>query len=54
MSQRITLSDGNIFIRPFRAEDIAAVFEAVSESIKEVSPLFDFLVYAQPHEFFNI
>lgn len=38
MSQTITLSDTNILIRPFRAEDIPLVFEAVRESISEVSP----------------
>ena len=32
------LSDGNIFIRPFCAEDIQVVFEAVRESINEVAP----------------
>ena len=38
MSQTTTLSEGNIFIRPFCAEDIQVVFEAVRESINEVSP----------------
>jgi ribosomal-protein-serine acetyltransferase len=33
----IELSDGHILIRPFRAEDIAAEYEAVCESIPEVS-----------------
>jgi ribosomal-protein-serine acetyltransferase len=32
------LSDGNLLIRPFRAEDINPMYEAVRESIKEVSP----------------
>jgi ribosomal-protein-serine acetyltransferase len=32
------LSDGNISIRPFRADDVDAVFEAVRESINELSP----------------
>ena len=38
MQQMSTFTDGNILIRPFRAEDINAVFEAVRESINEVSP----------------
>ena len=33
----IELSDGNILIRPLRAEDIQSIYEAVRESIKEVS-----------------
>jgi RimJ/RimL family protein N-acetyltransferase len=32
------LSDGQILIRPFRAEDLNALYEAVRESIAEVSP----------------
>jgi ribosomal-protein-serine acetyltransferase len=32
------LSDGHLLIRPFRAEDINPMYEAVRESIKEVSP----------------
>lgn len=32
------LSDGRILIRPFREDDIDVVFEAVRESITEVSP----------------
>jgi ribosomal-protein-serine acetyltransferase len=31
------LSDGQILIRPYRAEDTSAVYEAVRESIKEIS-----------------
>ena len=38
MSPTTQLSDGRIFIRPLRPEDITAVFEAASESIKEVLP----------------
>lgn len=38
MRQVNTFSDGTILIRPFRAEDIGAVYEAVRESIREVSP----------------
>lgn len=34
----IELSDGKILIRPYRAEDIAVMYEAVHESIAEVSP----------------
>jgi|ERR1044071_1212564 RimJ/RimL family protein N-acetyltransferase len=33
----IELSDGQILIRPYRAEDTGAVYEAVRESIKEIS-----------------
>ncbi len=33
----IELSDGQILIRPYRAEDTSAVYEAVRESIKEIS-----------------
>lgn len=33
----IELSDGQIMIRPYRAEDTSAVYEAVRESIKEIS-----------------
>ena len=32
------LSDGRILIRPLRADDVDAVYEAVRESIKEVAP----------------
>lgn len=32
------LSDGRILIRPFREDDIDVVFEAVRESVTEVSP----------------
>ncbi|HEY0375477.1 MAG TPA: GNAT family protein [Pyrinomonadaceae bacterium] len=32
------LSDGQILIRPYRAEDIRAMYEAVRESVAEVSP----------------
>ena len=35
--QTTELSDGQILIRPFRAEDTSAVYEAVRESIAEVS-----------------
>jgi len=38
MRQTCSFKDGNILIRPFRAEDISAVFEAVRESINEVAP----------------
>jgi RimJ/RimL family protein N-acetyltransferase len=31
------LSDGQILIRPYRAEDTIAVYEAVRESVKEIS-----------------
>ncbi|HEY0404927.1 MAG TPA: GNAT family protein [Pyrinomonadaceae bacterium] len=34
----IELTDGNILIRPFRADDVDAVFEAVRESIGHLSP----------------
>jgi RimJ/RimL family protein N-acetyltransferase len=34
---RIELSDGTILIRPYRADDIHALYEAVRESIPEVS-----------------
>ncbi|HJU53488.1 MAG TPA: GNAT family protein [Pyrinomonadaceae bacterium] len=34
----IELSDGKILIRPYRAEDIGVMYEAVRESIAEVSP----------------
>lgn len=34
----IELSDGKILIRPYRAEDIGVMYEAVCESIAEVSP----------------
>jgi len=34
----IALSDGKVFIRPVNAGDIPAIYEAVRESIKEVSP----------------
>ena len=33
----IELSDGQILIRPYRADDINAMYEAVRESIREVS-----------------
>lgn len=32
------LTDGNILLRPFRADDVDAVFEAVRESISELAP----------------
>jgi RimJ/RimL family protein N-acetyltransferase len=32
------LSDGNILIRPFRTEDLSPMYEAVRESIMELSP----------------
>lgn len=32
------LSDGRVMIRPYRAEDIGAMYEAVRESVAEVSP----------------
>jgi ribosomal-protein-serine acetyltransferase len=32
------LTDGRVMIRPYRAEDIGAMYEAVRESIREVSP----------------
>jgi ribosomal-protein-serine acetyltransferase len=32
------LSDGHVLIRPYRAEDIKVMYEAVRESIAEVSP----------------
>ena len=38
MLQTNSFTDGNILIRPFCAEDIQAVFEAVRESINEVAP----------------
>lgn len=38
MQQENTFTDGNILIRPFRAADVGAVFEAVRESINEVAP----------------
>jgi ribosomal-protein-serine acetyltransferase len=38
MQQADAFTDGTILIRPFRAEDITAVFEAVRESINEVAP----------------
>ncbi|HEX8887548.1 MAG TPA: GNAT family N-acetyltransferase, partial [Pyrinomonadaceae bacterium] len=38
MQQTHSFTDGNILIRPFRAEDIQKVFEAVRESINEVAP----------------
>jgi ribosomal-protein-serine acetyltransferase len=38
MSQKIDeLADGQILIRPYRAEDTQAVYEAVRESINEIS-----------------
>jgi ribosomal-protein-serine acetyltransferase len=38
MPETNSFTDGNILIRPFRAEDIQAVFEAIRESINEVAP----------------
>jgi len=38
MQQENTFTDGNILIRPFSAEDINPLYEAVRESINEVSP----------------
>jgi ribosomal-protein-serine acetyltransferase len=38
MSQTPVLSDGNILLRTFRAEDINALYEAARESINEISP----------------
>ncbi|HYJ45475.1 MAG TPA: GNAT family protein [Pyrinomonadaceae bacterium] len=38
MQQPEHYTDGNILLRPFSAEDIPAVFEAVRESIGEVAP----------------
>ena len=38
MPETNSFTDGNILIRPFRAEDIQKVFEAVRESINEVAP----------------
>lgn len=32
------LTDGRVMIRPYRAEDIGAMYEAVRESVAEVSP----------------
>ncbi len=32
------LTDGRVLIRPYRAEDIGAMYEAVRESVAEVSP----------------
>jgi RimJ/RimL family protein N-acetyltransferase len=32
------LSDGNIMLRPYRADDVEALYEAVRESINELSP----------------
>jgi RimJ/RimL family protein N-acetyltransferase len=36
-SKTIELADGNIQIRPYSAEDTSALYEAVRESIKEIS-----------------
>jgi ribosomal-protein-serine acetyltransferase len=33
----IELSDGQILLRPYRTEDTSAVYEAVRESINEIS-----------------
>jgi ribosomal-protein-serine acetyltransferase len=38
MSQTPVLSDSNILLRTFRAEDINALYEAARESINEISP----------------
>jgi RimJ/RimL family protein N-acetyltransferase len=36
--RRTTFSNGNILIRPFRVEDLNPMYEAVRESIAEISP----------------
>jgi RimJ/RimL family protein N-acetyltransferase len=35
---RTELTDGNILVRPFRADDVDGMFEAVRESIDELAP----------------
>ena len=35
--EMVELSDGRVLIRPYRAEDIGAMYEAVRESIPEIS-----------------
>lgn len=41
MQQTCSFTDGNISIRPFRAEDIKLLYEAVRESISEISRWMD-------------
>lgn len=35
---KMKLTDGKILLRPYRAEDLEALYEAVRESINEISP----------------
>src|SRR5213596_733263 len=41
MQQKKTFTDGNILIRPFSAEDSNPLYEAVRESISEISQWLD-------------